>query len=86
MFKCPNCSAPISIDAKLTINFEKHVTCNKCTQELKPVRLFIYAVIFIAPTVMSLLLNYSELNSLAASGSTFAFCFFLLACQPLRKM
>ncbi len=86
MFKCPNCSAPISIGAKLAINLDKYITCKKCSQELKPVRWFIYAVIFIAPTVMSLLVNYGELNYLAAAGSTFAFCFFLLACQPLRKM
>ncbi len=86
MFKCPNCSAPISIGAKLTINLDKNIICKNCSQELKPVRLFIYMVIFIAPTVMSLLVNYGELNYLAAAGSTFAVCFFLLACQPLRKM
>ncbi len=86
MFKCPNCNAPISIGAKLTINLDKHITCKKCSQELKPVRLFIYAIIFIAPTVMSLLVHYAELNYLAAAGSTFALCFILLACQPLRKM
>ncbi len=45
-----------------------------------------YAVIFIAPTVMSLLVHYAELNGLIAAGSAFAFCFFLLACQPLRKL
>lgn len=86
MFKCPNCSALIPIGAKLTINFDKYITCKKCSQELKPVRLFIYTVVFIAPTVMSLLVNYGELNYLAAAGSTFAFCFFLLTCQPLRRM
>ncbi|CAI2303982.1 conserved hypothetical protein [Vibrio parahaemolyticus] len=86
MFKCPNCSAPISIGAKLTINLDKHITCKECSQEIKPVRLFIYAVIFIAPTVMSLLVHYAELNYLIAAGSAFAFCFFLLACQPLRKV
>ncbi len=86
MFKCPNCNVPISIGAKLTINLDKHVTCKKCSQELKPVRLFMYAIIFIAPTVMSLLVHYAELNYLTAAGSTFALCFFLLACQPLRKM
>ncbi len=86
MFKCPNCSAPISIGDKLTINLDKHLACKKCAQELKPNRLFIYAVIFIAPTVMSLLVHYAELKSLNAAGYTFVFCFFLLACQPIKKM
>ncbi|ARC91960.1 hypothetical protein B6A42_07450 [Vibrio coralliilyticus] len=86
MFKCPTCSALIPIGAKLIINLDKYITCKKCSQELKLVRLFIYAVIFIAPTVMFLLINYGELNYLAAAGSTFAFCFFLLACQPLRRV
>ncbi|KOY40387.1 hypothetical protein ACX10_06085 [Vibrio parahaemolyticus] len=85
-FKCPNCNAPISIGAKLTINLDKHITCKKCSQELKPVKLFMYAVIFIAPTIMSLLVHYAKLNYLTAAGGTFVLCFFLLASQPLRKM
>ncbi|TOI84054.1 hypothetical protein CGI51_24250 [Vibrio parahaemolyticus] len=86
MFKCPNCNAPISIGAKLTINLDKHITCKKCSQELKPVKLFMYAVIFIAPTIMSLLVHYAKLNYLTAAGGTFVLCFFLLASQPIRKM
>lgn len=86
MFKCPKCGTTIPIYDKLMVNIDKHLSCKMCSQQLKPVKVYLYALIFVGPTVLSLLVNYVEMNILAAAGCTIAFGFLLFVFQPLQKV
>lgn len=86
MVKCPKCGTAIPIYDKLVVNIDKHLSCKKCSQQFKPVKIYLYATIFVAPTVFSLLVNYMEINILAAAGCTTAFGFLLFVFQPLQKV
>ena len=86
MVKCPNCGATIPICDKLMVNIDKHLSCKKCSQQFKPMKVYLYALIFVGPMVSSLLVNYMEMNILSASGCTIAFGLLLFVFQPLQKV
>lgn len=86
MVKCPKCGTIIPIYDKLVVNIGKHLSCKKCSQQFKPVKIYLYANIFVAPTVFSLLVHYMEINILTAAGCTIALGFLLFVFQPLQKV
>ena len=86
MFKCPKCRATIPIYDKLVVNIDKHLSCKRGSKQLKPVKVYLYALIFVGSMVSSLLVNYVEMNILSAAGCTIAFGFLLFVFQPLQKV
>ncbi|ANU38278.1 hypothetical protein VSVS05_03240 [Vibrio scophthalmi] len=85
MFKCPNCAESLTVRDKLNFIPGKLIKCKKCSQELKLFKFYYYATFFVAASVSSLLVNQCGLNELSAAGLTFACCFLLFICQPIRK-
>ncbi|TOJ61116.1 hypothetical protein CGI34_25725 [Vibrio parahaemolyticus] len=85
MFKCPNCKVPFTVRNKLNFIPGKPITCKKCSQSLKPFKVYYYSIFFVAASGSSLLVNKFELSELSAAGLMFACCSLLFICQPVRK-
>ncbi|PTC03950.1 hypothetical protein C9980_15445 [Vibrio mediterranei] len=86
MFKCPNCSAPLTVREKLNFTPDKPVICKKCSQKLLPFKLYYFGTFFVAAFGTSFLINYCEFNALSASGIALVCSFLFYICQPIRKV
>ncbi|TRN20253.1 hypothetical protein DM784_20765 [Vibrio furnissii] len=85
MFKCPNCSAPLTVWDKFKFIPDKPVICKRCSQKLLPFRVYYFGTFFVATFGTSSLINYFEFNTLSASGIALTCSFLLYICQPIRK-